>query len=151
MPDLPTNLPTLATSQPNARDLYQAAGDAGLPVDDETVNQIANLVGQGLPLADATERVRQLRRNGAVRPTGAAKSGQLSAPASGSANALAVKPAASMDGGLFYRAAERAGIGTDHTTLNKLVAAVNEGATIDEAVAQVKAAAQKDMNDGFNG
>ena len=48
-----------------------------------------------------------------------------------------VEPAATMDGGVFYRAAQRAGLKTDNATLNRIIALVNQGYTVDRAAQEV--------------
>jgi hypothetical protein len=47
------------------------------------------------------------------------------------------KPAAYIDGSEFVEAAQKYGLNTDNGTLNKLVALVNQGATVDEAARTV--------------
>lgn len=49
------------------------------------------------------------------------------------------KPAAGMDGGAFWQAAEGAGLPTDPQTLNELVDLVNQGYTPQAAASAVKA------------
>jgi|TARA_R100001530_G_scaffold116217_1_gene83254 hypothetical protein len=45
--------------------------------------------------------------------------------------------AAKIDGGVFYRAAERNNLPTDNRTLNKIVKLVNEGMTVSKAAKTV--------------
>lgn len=49
-----------------------------------------------------------------------------------------VNPAAAMDGSVFYGAAQRAGLATDHATLNRIVQGVNQGMSPDEAARAAK-------------
>ena len=60
-----------------------------------------------------------------------------SPPIGGYADGGAVLPASNMDGGTFYRAAQRAGLPTDNNTLNRIVDAVNRGMTVEAAVQQL--------------
>lgn len=46
--------------------------------------------------------------------------------------------AASLDGGVIWRAAEKAGLPTDNETLNKIVALINGGLDAETAAMQVK-------------
>jgi len=48
-----------------------------------------------------------------------------------------VLPAARMDGGIFLRAAERAGLPTDNATLNQIVNLVNQGYSVARATSMV--------------
>lgn len=54
------------------------------------------------------------------------------------ARAAAPAPAAQMDGGEFFRAAQRAGLPTDNGTLNSIIKLVNQGMALDQAAADVK-------------
>ena len=47
-------------------------------------------------------------------------------------------PAASMGAEAFYSAAQKAGLPTDHGTLNQIVDLVNQGYSPDQAAAQIK-------------
>lgn len=47
-------------------------------------------------------------------------------------------PAASMGAEAFYSAAQKAGLPTDHGTLNQIVELVNQGYSPDQAAAQIK-------------
>lgn len=49
------------------------------------------------------------------------------------------KPAAFIGGGQFVRAAAKAGLPTDNATLNKIVALVNKGMTVQDAARKVRA------------
>lgn len=50
----------------------------------------------------------------------------------------APNPAAQMDGGVFYQAAQRAGLPTDNGTLNKIVRLVSSGMDATQAAQEVK-------------
>ena len=58
------------------------------------------------------------------------------------------KPASSMGGGEIYRAAEKAGIGTDNASLNRIVDLINNGMSINQAVSMVSSS--KAMGGGIS-